>query len=174
MANTDEVESPNGQRAYNSAQGRDTRCRPAASFGGLNGYACQPPWRQWRWRLKSLRVVFIIYFHSKQELFQQIFTDAVAAGQADSQAVLERDIPALAKIELMLDQWYQQLGYHLRSARLGAGVTGRRPPRGTSGQLAESFKQDVQLLAREFVPDHLQGHRRGRVCRRYEVTVAAT
>ncbi|MFA6134825.1 MAG: TetR/AcrR family transcriptional regulator [Phycisphaerae bacterium] len=113
------------------------------------------------------------YFNSKQELFYQLLTDAVAAGQADSQAVLERDIPAQAKIDLMLDQWYQQLGYHLRISRLVLEYWATAA-REHQGQLADSFKQMYRYWREQFCQIISKGIDGGEFSGDYDLTVAAS
>lgn len=58
------------------------------------------------------------YFPSKQDLFQAIYTDAVAAAEAQALSILAEPIPATQKISGLLDYWFSRLGYHRQVGRL--------------------------------------------------------
>jgi len=58
------------------------------------------------------------YFHSKQELFTQLFAQSLAPTEADVDRMLEDLSDPAGMIERLIDYWYGELDYHKRTGRL--------------------------------------------------------
>jgi AcrR family transcriptional regulator len=90
------------------------------------------------------------YFSSKHGLFQQIFTDAMAAAEAEAAPILAQAIPAADKISSVLDYWFRRLGYYRQIGRLVLEfwVAAAREQQGELAKtLANSYAQWRQRLA---------------------------
>jgi AcrR family transcriptional regulator len=90
------------------------------------------------------------YFSSKHDLFQQIFTDAMAAAEAEATPILAEAIPAAEKITKVLDYWFSRLGYYRQIGRLVLEfwVAAAREQQGELARtLANSYAQWRQRLA---------------------------
>ena len=58
------------------------------------------------------------YFHSKEDLFHQVFNHAVSGMEADTVRLLTEPISASEKLHRLVDQWFQRLEYARRIGRL--------------------------------------------------------
>jgi AcrR family transcriptional regulator len=90
------------------------------------------------------------YFSSKHDLFQQIFTDAMAAAEAEAAPILAQSIPAAEKITKVLDYWFSRLGYYRQIGRLVLEfwVAAAREQQGELAKtLANSYAQWRQRMA---------------------------
>lgn len=58
------------------------------------------------------------YFQSKQDLFTQLFNQAVSQDQADVDVLLDTPIPAGQRLRALLDYWHQGLANDLKIGRL--------------------------------------------------------
>ena len=88
------------------------------------------------------------YFRSKQELFTQVFYEAIAPDEADVDRILSADLPAGEKLESVLDTWGRRLEYftHIGGLMLEFWATAARQD--ASGQLAGVFR-DLYARSRE-------------------------
>ena len=79
------------------------------------------------------------YFHSKQDLFTQLFNRAMQQDEADVEALLVAPMPAGQKLCAMLDYWYQGFAVDLRLGRLTLEFWAAAARETRSGSLAESL-----------------------------------
>jgi len=58
------------------------------------------------------------YFKNKEDLFRQVFTQAVAASEDQTVRLLAEPLTAAEKLGRVLDDWFARLGYYKRIGRL--------------------------------------------------------
>ena len=58
------------------------------------------------------------YFESKEDLFVQVFLEAMAIQSAQADRLVEEDLSATEKLNQLLDDWYVRLGEYQRISRL--------------------------------------------------------
>lgn len=77
------------------------------------------------------------YFQSKHDLFNHLFTEAVATDEAEADRIAAEPIRADDKVRRLLDYWFERFGHYRRLGRLilEFWVIAAREPQG--GQLTE-------------------------------------
>ena len=80
------------------------------------------------------------YFHSKEELFQQVFAEVMSGAEADLARIASSRQSARAKLERALDYWYERLERYMGIGQLvlECWAVAAREPEG--GQVAEGFQ----------------------------------
>jgi AcrR family transcriptional regulator len=58
------------------------------------------------------------YFENKQDLFLQLFLSSITDDEAHVDETVARDAPAGAKLEAVLDRWFERFGYYQQVGRL--------------------------------------------------------
>ena len=58
------------------------------------------------------------YFENKRDLFVQVFTEAIAGDEAETEKLLSERLPATEKLERVLDNWLERLDHYKRIGRL--------------------------------------------------------
>jgi AcrR family transcriptional regulator len=113
------------------------------------------------------------YFPSKHELFQQIFTGAMAAAEEQAVAILTGPLPAADKITRLLDSWFSRLGYHRRIGRLALEfwLTAAREQQ---GELAQTFAKNYALWRQRLAGVLTQGIEEGAFRRDLQTQVGAS
>jgi AcrR family transcriptional regulator len=79
------------------------------------------------------------YFESKQDLFTQLFNQAILQDEADVDALLAGPMPAGRKLCMMLDYWYRGVARDLRIGRLTLEFWAAAARDTRSGALAENL-----------------------------------
>jgi len=52
------------------------------------------------------------YFKSKHDLFEQVFAAALAEDEADNEELVRTDLPAMEKLDRLLDNWFARLEHY--------------------------------------------------------------
>ena len=81
------------------------------------------------------------YFHSKRELFSQVFARAVADADAEAQQTLLGGPSAARKLERLLDHWSERLGHYNRIGRLVLEFWATAAREEQQGELASTFRE---------------------------------
>jgi AcrR family transcriptional regulator len=73
------------------------------------------------------------YFHSKHDLFNHLFTEAVATDEAEADRAVAELIAAADKVRWLLDYWFGRFGHYRRLGRLilEFWVVAAREPQGS-------------------------------------------
>ncbi len=113
------------------------------------------------------------YFPSKQELFQQIFTDAMAVTEEEALGILAEPISAPAKITRLLDYWFSRLSYYRRIGRLVLEFW-VAAAREQQGQLAVTFAENYSQWRQRLAGILRQGIEEGAFRQGLQTEVAAS
>jgi len=113
------------------------------------------------------------YFSSKQDLFRQIFAEAMAASEQKSLVILGQPISASAKIHRLLDHWFSSLGYHKRIGRLVLEFWASAA-RQQQGEMGKAFAATYALWRRRLADMIGEGVRAGEFRQDVNTTMAAS
>jgi len=80
------------------------------------------------------------YFHSKRDLFNQVFARAIAGATAETQQIVADDLPAPDKLEAIVDHWFGLVDYHKQIGRLVLEFWATAAREEREGELADTFK----------------------------------
>lgn len=81
------------------------------------------------------------YFHSKRDLFMQVFSAALAGGEAEFEQLAASPLSATEKLRRLLDNWSNRIEHYRRIGRLVLEFWVTAARQGQKGELAEWFGQ---------------------------------
>jgi len=81
------------------------------------------------------------YFKNKEDLFRQVFTQAVAASEDQTVRLLAGPLTAAEKLGRVLDDWFARLGYYKRIGRLVLEFWVTAARESQDGELAGWFQE---------------------------------
>jgi AcrR family transcriptional regulator len=79
------------------------------------------------------------YFENKRDLFTQVFAEAIAGEEDTTERMISEDLPASVKLERMLDEWFDRLGYYRKIGRLVLEFWATAAREDQDGELASWF-----------------------------------
>jgi AcrR family transcriptional regulator len=101
------------------------------------------------------------YFQSKEDVFTQLFLQAVEEDQLKTAELVARDMPADEKLSTLLDEWYERFEHYKQYGRLllEFWVTAAGDPEGT---FAQTLQELYQRYRRQVSSIFEQGRDEGR------------
>ena len=79
------------------------------------------------------------YFHSKQDIFMELFTEQLAGDEADFDRLLAEPIPAVEKMGRYMDLWFTRAGEYERIGALTLEFWAAAAREAGSGRMNEMF-----------------------------------
>lgn len=113
------------------------------------------------------------YFQNKQDLFEKVFASSMATIGVTVDEILAREIPASAKLESLLNFWFDQLGYHKKISRLVIEFWANAA-RGQQGQIVQSLTETFGAWRDRLVGLLKQGMQAGEFTGDFDVKVASS
>lgn len=107
------------------------------------------------------------YFHSKEELFQQVFAEVMSGAMSDLSRIVGREESAAAKLEQVLDYWYQGLERYVGIGQLilECWTAAAREPEGSefAGGVRRMREGPTELIASILAEGIESGEFRGEI-----------
>lgn len=114
------------------------------------------------------------YFAGKHDLFLGVFTQALAGDMAKAEGLLRRRIPALEKIDRLLEDWFKRLGHHRAIGRLVLEFWAAAARQKRRGELARWFRRMYGRWRGQVAEVIAQGVRAGEFGSHVDPTVASS
>ncbi len=114
------------------------------------------------------------YFESKQHLFKDVFTEAMASDQADVGELVKGSLPATERLERMLDDWFERLGHYKRIGRLVLEFWAAAARQEQQGELAATLSLMRSQWRGLIAPVIAQGLAAGEFGRQFDPQIAAS
>ena len=114
------------------------------------------------------------YFRSKQELFTQLFTETIAADEAEVEQLVAEPIPAAEKLQKLLDNVFVQLERYTTIGGLMLEFWATAARQQHRGELAEMFEQMFSRWRRRIAAIVSQGIESGQFRADIDPEVAAS
>jgi len=101
------------------------------------------------------------YFHSKSDLFNQLFTESLGTDEEEVERLVGGPISAREKLLAVLDMWFERLRHYQRVGRLTLEFWATAARKQRDGELAKLLQDAVDRWLTRIVAIIAEGRRRG-------------